>query len=260
MKRPVFAALCATLTVLAFSLTTVFAQTFPIKKRKKNIPGQRAIVYDERLSALRTQPDVKAQLVSRLHREREVGIIGAARSTNGGPLFYPVAVSRNVRGWIIAEALARPQRGQDATRMINLLDETKDEFSRARLARLCADQFSSLPVAPQALLQLGQAAEQASSRLSREAKRRVGETEEPFDKNLSERDYLLNYVGLDRYNKLGITFEYDATSERLMYDGGAYQEILKKYPRSPEANEARARLERLKQQPSPSSSRKAGTS
>jgi hypothetical protein len=58
---------------------------------------------------------------------------------------------------------------------------------------------------------------------------------------------MLNYVGLDRYNKLGITFDYDEASERLLYDGGAYYEILRNYPRSQEAIEARARLERLKQ-------------
>lgn len=247
MKRPVFAALGAVVVVFTLVFTSASAQTFPIKKRKKNIPGQPAIVYDERLSALRTQPDVKAQLVARLHREREVGIIGAPRSTNGGPLFYPVAVSQNVRGWIIAEALARPQRGQDATRLMSLLEDTKDEFSRARLARLCADQYRGLELAPRALLVLGQAAEQAATKLSRDAKKRVGDAAEPLDKNLSDRDYMLNYVGLDRYNKLGITFEYDGASERLIYDGGAYREILKKYPRSPGAAAAQARLEKLKQ-------------
>ena len=68
-----------------------------------------------------------------------------------------------------------------------------------------------------------------------------------MDKRLGEREYLLNYVGLDRYNKLGITFDYDEASRHLVYDGGAYREILKKYARSPEAVEAKARLEKLKQ-------------
>jgi hypothetical protein len=58
---------------------------------------------------------------------------------------------------------------------------------------------------------------------------------------------MLNYVGLDRYNKLGITFEYDEARERLVYDGDAYRELLKKYPRSPEAAEANTRLTTLKQ-------------
>ena len=245
MKRPIFALLCVvSLTLTIF--TSASAQTFPVKPRKKTIPGQRAIIYDERLSALRTSPDVKAQLVSRLHRDREVGIIGAPRSTNGGPLFYPIAVSRNMRGWVIAEALARPQRGHDATRLMSLIEDTKDDFARARLARLCADQYRGLELAPRALLTLGEAAERAANKLSRDAKKRVGDPNETLDKNLSEREYMLNYVGLDRYNKLGITFDYDEASKRLVYDGGAYREIMKKYARSAEATEAKARLETLK--------------
>lgn len=247
MKRPKIVAFCAVLIVTTVGLAPAFAQTFPIKKRKKVIPGQRAIVYDERLSALRTQPNVKAQLISRLHRDRDVGIIGSPRSMNGGPQFYPVAVSRNMRGWVIAEALARPQQGQDAARLMNLLEETKDEFSRVRLARLYADQYRGKDLAPHALLKLGQAAEQAAAKLSRDAKKRVGEPDEVLDKRLSERDYMLNYVGLDRYNKLGVTFDYDEANGRLIYDGGAYREILKSYPRSQEALEARTQLEKIKQ-------------
>ncbi len=247
MKCPKFTALCAFVVVVTFVFTSASAQTFSIKKRKKTIPGQRAIVYDERLSALRTQPDVKADLLSRLHRDREVGIIGAPRSTNGGPVFYPVAVSRNMRGWIIAEALARPQQGQDAARLMSLIEDTKDEFGRARLARLCADQYRGKDLAPRALLMLGQTAEQAATKLSREARKRVGDPDEGLDKHLSERDYMLNYVGLDRYNKLGVTFDYDEASERLIYDGSAYREILKQYPRSQESAPARAHLEKLKQ-------------
>lgn len=228
-------------------ISSVSAQTFPLKKRKKNIPGQRAIIYDERLSALRTRPEIKAALISRLHRDREVGIIGAPRSLNGGPRFYPIAISRSVRGWIIAEALARPQQGEDAKRLKRLINETRDDFARARLARLYVDHFSSSTWAPRALMIVAQAAEQVADRLSRDAKKRVGDSDEGLDKNLEERDYLLNYVGLDRYNKLGITFDYDSNSERLIYDGGAYREILKKYPHSPEAIEARTQLENLRQ-------------
>ncbi len=246
MKRPFFTLFCVPI-LLATLFIAVSAQTFPIKKRQKNIPGQRAVIYDDRLSALRTEPDVKAQLISRLHRDREVGIIGAARRANSGPLFYPVAVSRNVRGWVIAEALARPQRGHDATRLMSLIADTKDDFARARLARLCADQYRGLELAPRALLVVGEAAERAAGKLSRDAQKRVGDPDETLDKNLREREYLLNYVGLDRYNKLGITFDYDEASRNLVYDGGAYREIMKKYARSPEAIEAKARLEKLKQ-------------
>jgi len=249
MKGPKLAVFYAVVVIVTAIFTSASAQTYPLKKRKQVIPGQRAIVYDERLSALRTQPDVKAPLISRLRRDREVGIIGTPRIVGGGPMFYPVAISRNVRGWIIAEALSRPQQGRDAARLMSLIEETKDEFGRVRLARLYALQYRGKDLAPRALLLLGQTAEQVAAKLSREAHKRVGEPDEMLDKQLNRRAYMLNYVGLDRYNKIGVTFDYDEASERLIYDGGAYREILKNYPRSQEAAEARVSLERLKQNP-----------
>jgi hypothetical protein len=247
MKSPTLTVCYATAITIIVVFTYTSAQTYPLKKRKQVMAGQRAVVYDERLSALRTQPDVKAQLISRLRRDRKVGIIGTPRNVNGGPMFYPIAISRNVRGWIMAEALARPQQAQDAARLMDLIKDTQDEFGRVRLARLYATQYRGKETAPRALLILGQTAEQAATKLSREAHKRVGESDGVLDKHLSGRAYMLNYVGLDRYNKLGITFDYDEASERLLYDGGAYYEILRNYPRSQEAIEARARLERLKQ-------------
>lgn len=240
-KRLVVALICSANLLFA----SAFAQTFPIKNRRKNIAGQMAIVYDERLSALRTQPHIKAPLIMRLRRDREVGIIGAPRGIKGAPQFYPVSISRNQRGWIIVEALARPQKKQDAERLMRLLDDTKDPFTRARLARLYADEFRGSLTAATALLKLGEAAEQASLKLSRDAKKRTGEPDEETDENLSQRDYLLNYVGLDRYNKIGVTFDYDETREQLIYDGNAYRELLRLYPRSSEAKIAKERLQAL---------------
>ncbi|MBV9925687.1 MAG: hypothetical protein JOZ96_11770 [Acidobacteria bacterium] len=49
--------------------------------------------------------------------------------------------------------------------------------------------------------------------------------------------------GLDRYRRLGVVFDFDATSKSYRYDGAAFREILRKHPRSPEAAEARKRLE-----------------
>jgi hypothetical protein len=48
--------------------------------------------------------------------------------------------------------------------------------------------------------------------------------------------------GLDRYRRQGIVFDFDAAARRFRYDGAAFREILRRYPRSPEASEARARL------------------
>ena len=60
-----------------------------------------------------------------------------------------------------------------------------------------------------------------------------------------EFSYYLNYHGLDRYNREGITFLFDRATRKFSYNGAAWREILKRYPNSPEATEARKHLETL---------------
>ena len=57
--------------------------------------------------------------------------------------------------------------------------------------------------------------------------------------------YFLNFNALDRYNRQGITFVFDTREKRFHYDGESWQEIVHRYPHSPEAIEARKRLETL---------------
>ncbi len=225
------------LTLLVAISLTAEAQT----KRKTFVPGQRAIVVEERLSALRTQADVKASLEQRLRRGRAVGILGAKRGKDGQQ-FLRVAVSRNTRGWLLAEAVVKSGNAADAERLLKLIEETNDDFTKARLARLCADEFRTTKQSPRCLLLLGEAAEHAAERLTRDAKRRVGD-EEP-GVGLSKRDYFLNFAGLDRYNRAGVTFDYDQAAERIVYDGEAYRELLRRYPRSEEAKQVRSRMEK----------------
>jgi hypothetical protein len=126
---------------------------------------------------------------------------------------------------------------------MKLIEETRDEFVKARLAKLCADEFRNTKFGPKALVILGEAAESAAERLTRDAKRRVGD-DEP-NAGLGKRDYLLNYAGLDRYNRIGVTFDYDEAADRMVYDGAAYRELLRRYPRSDEARGTREKLEKL---------------
>ena len=234
--------------IIAFAFAVVAAITATAQsERKVFVPGQRAIVFDERLSALRVRPDVKAPLKQRMRRGRRIGVLGANTARDGAK-FFRVAVSRNTQGWVLADAIIRPGVAADSERLIRLIEETKDEFTKARLARLCADEFRSTKFAPKALIILGETAEGASVRLSRDAKRRVGEddSDEGPNAGLAKRDFLLNYAGLDRYNRIGVTFDYDATSDRIGYDGAAYRELLRRYPRSVEAQAAQARLAILK--------------
>ncbi len=126
---------------------------------------------------------------------------------------------------------------------MKLIEETQDEFTRARLAKLCADEFRSTNFATKALVILGAAAEGAAEKLSRDARRRVGDDEPSA--GLSRRDYMLNYAGLDRYNRIGVTFDHDEASDRIVYDGAAYRELMRRYPRSEESKSAAERLKKL---------------
>ena len=224
------------LCVLSFCVAPNFAQ----KKRKIFIPGQPAIVFDDRLSALRAEPDVKARLQQRLSRGRAVGVLAAAKAKSGSS-FLRVAVSRNVRGWVLAAAIARLGNAADGEKLLAAIAEAKDDIAKARIARLCADSMRSAPtIAPRALLALGQAAEHAAEKLSRDAQRRLGN--DAPEANVSKRDFILSFEDLDRFNRAGVTFDYDEAQDRIVYDGGAYRELLRRYPRSAEAAKARERL------------------
>lgn len=229
---------------LIMSCVSVAVATRAQPRRRPVVPGQRAVIVDERLSALRTQPEVKAPLEQRLRRGRVVGILQAKRGKDGQH-FWRVAVTRNTRGWVLAEAAVKSGSPSDAERLLKLIEGTTDDFVKIRLARLCADEFRATAAAPRCLLTLGETAERVAERLTREAKRRVGD-EEP-GAGLTRRDYFLNFTGLDRYNRIGVTFDHCESEDRILYDGAAYREVLKRYSRGAEAEAASSRLKRLRE-------------
>jgi hypothetical protein len=235
ISKQTFLRVSIQLGVIVLNLTVLFCVEVRAK-RNVFVPGQRALVFDERISALRARPDLKAPLRQRLRRGRVVGILGATKNKSGAR-FLRVAISRNTRGWVLADAVARRGNLADAERLMGLIEETGDDFTKIKLARLCADEYGTTKFAPRALLILGRAAEGVADRLTREAKRRIGDEESVG--GLQRHLYFLNYAGLDRYNRIGVTFDYDETEDRMIYDGKAYRELLRRYPRSEEANEAR---------------------
>jgi len=222
--RVVLSLLC-----LSLSPITLLAQTQQV------ITGRRAVVGDERLSALRERADQTASIKQRLRRGRVIGITGAARGKDGS-LFFHVVVTRRTEGWILAAAVIRAGHRPDGERLIKLIEASDDEFARIRLARLCADEFRGTRTAARALLLLGETAERAAARLTAQAQRRLKAGAEEM--TLDRRVYLLNDVALDRYNRIGVRFKTDEEGAKLIYDGGAYRELIRKYPRAPEAVEA----------------------
>ena len=92
------------------------------------------------------------------------------------------------------------------------------------------------------LLLYGDTAEGFCDKLSREAGRRLDQKEIAAT-GAPEFSYFLNYNALDRYNRQNAHFVFDRHKKQFHYDGAAWREILRRYPNSQEAAEARTRLE-----------------
>ena len=229
------------LPTITFCISMLLLQLSPIAAQKRQVPpgGHLAVVADERLAALRNAPDPRARLLRRLSRGRLVSIRSSTR-TRDGLIFHYVFVTRRTAGWIQSEAVVATWRGGDDRRLLTLID-SPDEFERVARARIFLDTFPRSPLRSQVLLIYGDAAEAAAARLSREAERRFERRELPGG-GAPEFSYFLNYNGLDRYNRQGVTFTFDREKKHFHYEGAAWREIVRRYPNSAEAEEARKRL------------------
>lgn len=213
--------------------------------QKPRIPtgGRVAIVVDERLSALRASPGLSARLEQRLGRGRFVAIVGRQRSSEG-LLYYDAKVSRRKRGWLQAGAVVILNEASDDDRLLRLMKGSED-FDLIARARIFLDAFPRSPLRPTVLRLYAEAAEDAATKLSRDAVRRLNENEMVAG-GAPEFSYYMNFNGLDRYNRQGIRFTFDAATKHFHYDGAAWREILRRYPQSSEAADARKRLDGLK--------------
>jgi hypothetical protein len=228
---------------LKIQITSVFLIFFSIniasaQKQKAPRGGRIAVVADERLSALRDTPNLTGKLVRRLSRGRLVAI-RSVKTNHSGIVFYLVNVTSRTRGWLQREAVVSPSHVGDDERLLSLIKNASD-FDRIARARIFLDHFQRSPLRPEVLLLLADEAEGLSVKLSREATRRVSE-----NAAAPEFSYFLNYTGLDRYNRQGVVFVFDPKTKRLHYDGAAWREIIRRYPRTPQASIARERLATL---------------
>ena len=211
-----------------------------IAKRRAPAGGRVAVVVDERLSALRTTSELSGVLLRRMGRGTLLAIRGERRNRDG-VVFYRVNVNRRTNGWIQREALVSPSRAGDDARLLRLIKGSED-FDRIVRARIFLDYFRLSEFRPEVLMIYSQAAEDTAGRLSRDASRRLDEKEMTAG-GAPLFSYYLNFNELDRYNRQGITFVFDAGAKKFRYDGEGWQELVHRYPRSPEAVEARKRLE-----------------
>jgi hypothetical protein len=222
---------------LTLCLLFVFClQETSFAQKKPPAGGRVAVVVDERLAALRATPQLNGRLVRRLSRGRLVAI-RAVKTGADGIAFLLVNVSSRTHGWIQREAVVSPSRSGDDQRLLTLI-EGSHGFERIARARIFLDYFPRSPLRPDVLLLLGDTAEEIAAKLSAETARRFKDDLGPAP----EFSYYMNYTGLDRYNRRGVIFVFDKTAKRFHYDGAAWRELIRRYPRSSAAAEARKRL------------------
>lgn len=207
-------------------------------KQKPPRGGWIAVVVDERLSALRSTPELSGKLIRRIGRGRLVAV-RAAKKTSDGVIFFRVNLSSRTQGWIQREAVVSAFRDGDDERLLRLILSSAD-FDRIARSRIFLDHFPRSLLRPQILLLLGDTAEEIAGRLTRDAARRIRVTGQPGD--APEFSYYLNYSGLDRYNRQGIRFIFDRAAKQFHYDGAAWRELIRRHPRAPETVTAKKRL------------------
>lgn len=234
------------LPVLLVSIFLASLDMTALAKRRPPPGGRIAIVVDERLSALRTTPEFSGHLLRRIGRGGLVAIRGEKRNKDG-VVFYRVNVNSRTNGWLQRDAVVCAWRVGDDARLLRLIKGSED-FDRIARARIFLDNFKLSKFRPEVLMIYAEAAEDAASRLSQDASRRLNEKEMNAG-GAPVFSYFLNFNSLDRYNRQRITFIFDAREKRLRYDGESWQEIVHRYPRSPEAVEARKRLASSAQAP-----------
>jgi hypothetical protein len=205
----------------------------------------RAFVVDDRLSALRREPGLQSEVIHRLRLGRPVYIITFSKP-KAEARFCRVAVTRRTRGWILESALAAPGKTGEDRRIMKLIEGTKDGVDRISLCRLLIERFGQSPLVPRALLLMGEEADRAAQALTQRARKRLADASEE-NWNAKARDYFLNDVGLDRYSKLHVVFDFNEVTSEYVYDGRAYVEVVRRFPSHEEAGLARQRIEADKQ-------------
>jgi hypothetical protein len=204
--------------------------------------GSAAIVIDETLSVLRTKPSLFAEPVQRMRRGRKVQITGVAEAD--GVRFYKVTAPPNNFGWVQSDAVFGTFRPADEERLVRLIQAT-DGFDQIEIATEFFRLYPRSQFLPAVLLLYGDLLEEVAARLSKDSVSRLTRREMAAS-GAPEHSYFLNFVSLDRYRKLGITFLFNSANRTFHYDGSSWNQILAKHPASTEAAEAAKRLDSLK--------------
>ncbi len=221
--------------------TVRIARTVPVAARAGE-KGQPAVVVDETLSVLRVRPSLFSESIQRLRRGHKIQILGIAEAD--GVKFFRVAVPPARFGWIQSEAVFGRFRPADEQRLAELVRATKG-FEQIEDAIEFFKLYPDSKFKPPILLLFGDLLEEVAVKLTKDATSKLKRAEMAAS-GAPLHSYYLNYVSLDRYRKLGITFLFNSWSKTFHYDGASWKEVVAKSGTTAEADEARNRLDSLK--------------
>lgn len=232
------------LVFLAF-VFTIQAQ----KKRTTTVSANQptnpnvGVVIDERLAVLRIQPSLYSDSIQRMRTGKVVAI--SASKQADGLTFYKVLVPPRNYGWVQSEAIISKNRKGDDERLAQLV-QASDGFEKIERAVIYLENFPVSSLRPSILLLLGDLVEESAIKLSRDATRQLV-LREMSASGAPLFSFYLNHSSLDRYRKLGINFWFNSATKLYHYNGVVWDEIVQKYPKSNEAEEAKKRLDSLKE-------------
>ena len=204
--------------------------------------GGTAVVMDETLSVLRQKPSLFALPVQRMRRGRVVRILGIAEAD--GVKFYRVIAPPSAAGWVQADSVFGKFREGDDARLAMLV-RSMSGFDQIEAAVEFFDLYPESRFRPALLLLFGDVLESTAAKLSKDANSRLN-SREMAASAAPNHSYFLNYVGLDRYRKLGIQFRFNNAPRQFHYDGASWNELTQKFASTNESAEAQKRLDSLK--------------
>ena len=205
--------------------------------------GQMAYVMDETLSVLRPKPSLFAVPMQRMRRGRVVKILGVTEAD--GVKFYRVAAIPTGSGWVQADAVFGKFRDGDDARLARFV-QSMSGFDQIETATEFFTLFPASQFRAPILLLYGDLLEDTAAKLSRDATRQLSRAEMAASA-APLHSYYLNYVSLDRYRRIGITFLFNPTTKQFHYDGASWKELIKKHAGTNEGSEAQKRLDSLKE-------------
>ncbi len=233
----------STLTLFLLACSASYAQQGSTEKTAEE--GNFAIVIDERLSLLLTEPSLYSIPMQRLSRGRRLLVISSMDTD--GITFYEVktSASNEQTGWIQADAVVGNFRRNEDQRLVRLIHASTG-FGKIERAVYFLTFFPESALRPSILMLLGDLVEEKSLELSTKASAKF-DRREMAASGAPLHSFYLGYNGLDRYRKLGIRFLFNFNTRSYHYDGEAWLELVDRYSKSEEAVEAQKRLDFLRE-------------